>query len=267
MNYPICEKEGNPKISDKYKKLFKKYQEDGYCVFNHPVENIVELSDEIKKNFFKQEELNYWRENLAESRVGLRLQDSQFPAIKKIASNKEIIEMLSEFYGKKAFPFQTLLFPVGTQQHFHSDSVHFSSIPERFMCGVWVALEDISLDQGPLEYYPRSHRLPIIKNEDINYIVTEENKGSTTQEIYEKYWKEIVRKNKLEKNFFEANIGDSLIWAANLLHGGSTQNNVNLTRWSLVTHYYFEDCEYYTPMLSNEKKGEFHMRDVSNIYR
>ena len=28
------------------------------------------------------------------------------------------------------------------------------------MCGVWVALEDITEDNGPLHYYPGSHRLP-----------------------------------------------------------------------------------------------------------
>ena len=28
------------------------------------------------------------------------------------------------------------------------------------MCGVWIALEDVDEDNGPLEYYPGSHRLP-----------------------------------------------------------------------------------------------------------
>ncbi len=38
--------------------------------------------------------------------------------------------------------------------------VHFNSIPQRFMCGVWVAMEDIAPDNGPLHYYPGSHKLP-----------------------------------------------------------------------------------------------------------
>jgi len=33
------------------------------------------------------------------------------------------------------------------------------------MCGVWLALEDIDADNGPLIYYPGSHRGPHFGNE------------------------------------------------------------------------------------------------------
>ena len=33
-------------------------------------------------------------------------------------------------------------------------------MPEGFMCGVWVALEDMDMENGPLVYYPGSHKLP-----------------------------------------------------------------------------------------------------------
>jgi ectoine hydroxylase-related dioxygenase (phytanoyl-CoA dioxygenase family) len=35
------------------------------------------------------------------------------------------------------------------------------------MVGVWVALEDIDSSNGPLIYYPGSHRLPIFTNEHL----------------------------------------------------------------------------------------------------
>ncbi len=35
------------------------------------------------------------------------------------------------------------------------------------MCGVWVALEDIDMDCGPLVYYPGSHKLPEVTLTDI----------------------------------------------------------------------------------------------------
>ena len=59
------------------------------------------------------------------------------------------------------FPVSNPQFPRWHAQHFHTDSVHFSSCPERFMAGVWVALEDIDSDNGPLILYPGSHALPI----------------------------------------------------------------------------------------------------------
>ncbi len=56
-----------------------------------------------------------------------------------------------------------------------------------------------------------------------------------------------------------------MIWLANLLHGGSQQKDLNRTRWSQVTHYYFEDCAYYTPMHSNPPMGRIAFRDIVDI--
>ena len=46
-----------------------------------------------------------------------------------IASNVNILRLLQMLYSRRCFPFQTLNFPVGTQQPRHTDSVHFSSAP------------------------------------------------------------------------------------------------------------------------------------------
>ena len=83
------------------------------------------------------------------------------PRIKSFATASHIRKLLSTLYnGNKVTPFQTLNFRVGTQQPAHSDSIHFNSEPFGMMCGVWLALEDIGDDQGPLVYYPGSHKLP-----------------------------------------------------------------------------------------------------------
>jgi hypothetical protein len=60
--------------------------------------------------------------------------------VRRVACNPSIINLLTTLYGRRAFPFQTLTFAVGTEQHVDTDGVHFNSSPERFMCGVWVAL-------------------------------------------------------------------------------------------------------------------------------
>ena len=39
--------------------------------------------------------------------------------------------------------------------------------PPGFMCGVWVALEDMDMDNGPLVYYPGSHRLPEVTMQEL----------------------------------------------------------------------------------------------------
>ena len=179
--------------------------------------------------------------------------------VRAIASNTEVLALLGKLYGRAAFPFQTLNFPVGTEQAPHTDIVHFSSLPERFMCGVWVALEDITLENGPLCYFPGSHRWPVLTNATIG----RRGHGSSlasAQDPFEPAWNALREATGAVEDRFLARKGEALIWSANLLHGGSAQTDRTLTRWSQVTHYYFEDCIYYTPAFSDEPLGQLHMR-------
>ena len=81
-----------------------------------------------------------------------RIQDAwqQSHHVKTIATAPKVLEVLSLLYRRLPIPFQTLNFNVGTEQATHSDAIHFHCIPERFMCGVWVELEDIDEYNGPL---------------------------------------------------------------------------------------------------------------------
>ena len=59
------------------------------------------------------------------------------------------------------------------------------------------------------------------------------------------------------------NRGDAIIWAANLLHGGSKINNKNKSRLSQVVHYHFSKLEYiYNPCFSNKNIGIVAKRDI-----
>lgn len=184
--------------------------------------------------------------------------------VRALAANSKVLELLSKLYGRPAFPFQTLNFPVGTQQDAHTDSVHFSSLPERFMCGVWLAMEDISADAGPLFYYPGSHRWPMMTNAMIGRRGSGSNLSSA-QDPFAPAWSALCKAHNAEQEVFLARKGQALIWCANLLHGGSVQNDPRLTRWSQVTHYYFDDCIYYTPAFSDEALGVLDLRQITSI--
>jgi hypothetical protein len=184
--------------------------------------------------------------------------------VRAIAANKSVLDLLGKLYGRRAFPFQTLNFPVGTQQAAHSDSVHFSSLPERFMCGVWLAMEDVDADAGPLFYYPGSHRWPIVTNALVGRRGFDNPLGSA-QDPYGPAWRALCEAHGAQKEVFLARKGQALIWCANLLHGGSRQNDPRLTRWSQVTHYYFDDCIYYTPAFSDEALGRLDLRNLVAI--
>ena len=64
---------------------------------------------------------------------------------------------------------------------------------------------------------------------------------------------------------FTAKKGQAIIWHARLLHGGDKQNDPMRTRWSQVTHYYFRDCSYYTPLYSDPFYGNIFFRQIVDI--
>ena len=192
-----------------------------------------------------------------------RIQDAfrHSQTVKQLATDPRMLALLSKLYGREAFAFQTLNFELGSQQTVHSDAVHFHSLPERFMCGVWVALEDVTLDSGPLCYYPGSHSLPIYDSRQVGFSPAQ----STKQDVYEPLWHKLIETHRLRKQVFTAKAGDALIWTANLLHGGEPIVRAGATRWSQVTHYYFEGCRHYTPMHSDLIEGKIAHRDPINI--
>jgi hypothetical protein len=59
--------------------------------------------------------------------------------------------------------------------------------------------------------------------------------------------------------------GHAIIWAANLLHGGSAITDPARTRHSQVTHYFFEDCLYYQPQKSDPFLGRIQWLDKRDI--
>ncbi len=133
------------------------------------------------------------------------------------------------------------------------------------MCGVWVALEDISPDAGPLEYYPGSHRWPIIYNEMIGIRASAQARSRLTQDLYHEVWAALLERHGVEPHYFSPKKGEAVIWAANLLHGGSRQRDPNVTRWSQVTHYFFEKCCYITPAQSDIPIGRLALRGLTDI--
>lgn len=240
--------------------------EKGYAVLDFPDADIDVRIERIKAALGPRYGIDFADPQSDKTLGERRIQDAwKFDKdVRAIASNQEMLDLLEKLWGRRAFPFQTLNFPVGTQQDAHADSVHFSSLPERFMCGVWLAMEDVDADAGPLFYHPGSHRWPIMNNSLIGRRGQGEGLASA-QDPYGPAWEALIDAHGSKAETFQARKGQALIWCANLLHGGSVQIDPRLTRWSQVTHYYFEDCIYYTPAFSDEALGRLQLRNLVSV--
>jgi hypothetical protein len=179
---------------------------------------------------------------------------------KILATLPSIDRILRLLYQRDPIPFQTLNFAYGTEQHTHSDTVHFHSVPHHFMCGVWIALQDIDASCGPLHVYPGSHRMPAWDFHDLGL-----PSGRESYTRYEDCMQAYVEATGMRKHVVTMKKGQAVIWAATLLHGGERIEEVGRTRHSQVTHYYFENCLYYTPMHSDPYIGKMHLRHITDI--
>jgi len=248
-------------------RIARDLNERGYAVLDFPDAGIDARIERIKANLGpRYAGIDFADPDSDKTQGERRIQDAwKFDEdVRAIAANQTMLDLLGKLYGRSAFPFQTLNFPVGTQQEAHTDAVHFSSLPERFMCGVWLAMEDIGPEAGPLFYLPGSHRWPPLTNSMIGRRGHDSTLNSA-QDPFAQGWQALRKAYGAIEEMFLARKGQALIWTANLLHGGSHQKDPRLTRWSQVTHYYFDDCIYYTPAFFDEALGRLDLRSLRSI--
>ena len=180
---------------------------------------------------------------IARQKISLRYRNKFMFAFRqsariRAAGEGALRELVAALLGHETTLFQSINFLTGSQQRTHSDSIHMSTFPLGGMAAAWVALEDITPANGPLHYYPGSHKLPYYlnanyQNEGTNWLIGDKE--------YTEYEANIARKiieAGIEKQVFLARKGDVFVWHANLMHGGEPHLDPTQTRKSMVFHYF-----------------------------
>ncbi|MDQ2770006.1 MAG: phytanoyl-CoA dioxygenase family protein [Bacteroidota bacterium] len=201
----------------------------------------------VLPGFFSVEEVTGINQSLAElirtRKISLRYRNKFMFAFRKSAAIRaagegSLRELVSALLGHEATLFQSINFLTGSEQHTHSDSIHMSTFPLGGMAAAWVALEDITPDNGPLHYYPASHKLPYYLNADYQNEGSDWLIGDKDYSEYEAFIAGQVAAQGLQKQVFLAQKGDVFIWHANLMHGGEPHRDPLQTRKSMVFHYF-----------------------------
>ena len=223
---------------------------DGYVVFDIGLPDFPavaeRISADLKKHWGKDRRVSeawYWN-----------------PDVRAVANAPRILEYCRLIYRREPIPFQTLNFEIGSEQPAHSDTIHFHSLPRHYMCGVWVAMEDIHPESGPLVVYPGSHKLPDYDMQDLG---VPPNPGNYY--VYEEFVRDALASLGLLPMPVLLKQGQCVLWMANLYHGGTAIRDPQRTRHSQATHYYFEDCQYYFPMQSDLPAGKITRREVIDL--
>ncbi len=242
------------KISPEFRETVKAYARDGYVILDPEIPD----SDAVFGRMIGSLEGRYHGHG--------RLQDAwRFNTdVRTLALQGKVLSFLKELYRREPIAFQTLNFPRGTQQLAHSDTIHFSTVPEGFMCGVWIALEDVDETNGPLILYPGSQKWPAYTYLDLNLSVAP-HLDLVNYKKYEAFQQELIRTKGIAGKKILLKKGQAVVWAANVLHGGSPILDKTRSRHSQVTHYFFEGCMYYSPKRSDFSLGKTYWRRVRDI--
>lgn len=213
---------------------FHQWIDSGYVLLkNYFSEQQIDDTYKEVESLFKQQTIDY---NYTGGRIMDAFRHSE--KVNAMMRDKELLRLISFLLGKETDLFQTINFFQGSQQNPHSDFIHMSTEPKGYLVGVWIALEDIDTDAGPVYYYPGSHRLPYVFNEDFETGNTSLWLGDLNYTNYELKIQELIKEHNIQPVEFTAKKGDVLIWHANLIHGGKKINRHGATRKSLVGHYF-----------------------------
>ncbi len=147
----------------------------------------------------------------------------------------EIVNFLTLALGDTPVAMQSLFFEYGSEQGTHQDFPYVQSQILSHLVGCWIACEDVHADNGPLFYYPGSHRLP--KFDWGGGSLTFDGKDHKQVEEFGEFLETGCRDRGLERQTFHAAKGDVFLWHAALVHGGSPANDPESTRKSLVVHF------------------------------
>jgi len=213
----------------------RKFAEEGFLVLPGAIEDPLldriasELDDAVKKGV---------QGYAYGSSQRIRNLHQDYGGVKSLWRHPKVMRMLELIFEVPARPCQTLTYVFGSQQEAHQDTVHLTPFPAGYMCGVWVALEDVKPDSGELEVFPGTHRLPrIYMNGSGCAKVTDDNWDEFGEKIVAKY-RDMLGSGGFSRLTYRPKRGTVLVWHENLLHGGSVRKDTSLSRRSIVSHYF-----------------------------
>jgi hypothetical protein len=161
----------------------------------------------------------------------------KLPHGRQVWLHAPVLEFLRTWFRDEPCACQTLYFMNGSEQSAHQDTIHLTPYPAGYMCGVWVALQDVEPNSGELFVYPGSHRTPrlLARALGLHKVVNDDYSHYTRFDIA---IAGILAKQQVERLVYRPKAGQILVWHENLIHGGCVRQNPDITRRSIVSHYF-----------------------------
>jgi ectoine hydroxylase-related dioxygenase (phytanoyl-CoA dioxygenase family) len=145
----------------------------------------------------------------------------------------KLVRVLSNCVEGSPLIINSLNFTVGSSQRAHFDTWYMPPPIEDAMVVASLALENCTPDNGPVFYYPGSHRLSKYRFSTGHIRAVE-----SEMPVCDGFLWPTLQAAGIEKKVLICKAGDLFIWHSQLLHGGSPINDPQATRRSIVVHYW-----------------------------
>jgi phytanoyl-CoA hydroxylase len=215
---------------------------DGYCVIPQSVNGDL-ISNALRQvNDLKR--LQETRTKHASDEIGrlyriinLHLGLDSFEYL--FADNKAL-DVCDQFFKASTALYTTLYFEKGSEQDLHRDSPYFCTNPPGQYLGVWLALDDVDAENGPLVVIPGSHLLPRLDLQSLRKHIFGDEPAPAHGDAgwlgYQAAVSQQCDEHGLKAREVHVKRGDTIIWHPELMHGGAHHIHPTRTRCSLVMH-------------------------------
>lgn len=220
---------------------FDSLQRDGYVVVRGAVDAALvnDINERIGR--FKQRNPKAAARNLDEHGRLYRVVNLHLAvdAMTRLLTDNPAIAVCDRFLGEATTLYTSLYYERGSEQPLHRDSPVFATAPHGRYMGVWVALDDVADDNGPLMVVPRSHDLPALDLQAIRREVFGDGAIDPMSPAgWSAYQAAVAAQCEaagLSPQPVHVRAGDVIIWHPQLFHGGAPHPSVR-TRRSVVMH-------------------------------
>ena len=153
--------------------------------------------------------------------------------IRRVALSARLRAVCGQLLEGEPMICNSLNFERGSQQPFHIDTWYMPPPVDNRMVVASIALDDVDADNGPLVYYPGSHKIPAYR-----FSTGRLNEVPAEMPLCMAHIEREIAARGLAPEEFHGKAGDVFIWHAQLLHGGRAIRDMRRTRSSLVVHYW-----------------------------
>lgn len=205
-----------------------------------------ELCDAIVERFRTFERVH------ADKLAPFRLADGHWPRLVNMhlavpelfdlfSRNGPALKLQDFLWGAETVLYTSLFYERGSTQPHHRDTPYFCTRPEYRYCGMWVALEDVDEDNGPLMALEGGHMVGELDRAAIARAVLGEGAPVPTDspQLWDAYQAGVVKKCEalgLKTRTLPVAKGTTIIWHPQLPHGGAPIRDPRRTRFSFVMH-------------------------------